>query len=111
MAVIDAITDLSLLGPGQRAVVELLKQGMSRRDVSDELGITVGTIQNHITAALKIARTGRAARQYEVDDSDDETPRQAHDRIRADLIAGRRCGAPLGRGNCWLLTPCADHER
>ena len=110
MAVIDEITDLSVLTRKQRLVVSKLREGNNLAHVAEEVGIDRETAQNHMYSAVKRFRESETRRSY-VFDEPDETPAQAHDRIRADLIAGRRCGAPLGRGNCWLLTPCADHDR
>lgn len=49
--------------------------------------------------------------RWERDPFEDETPRQARARIAKDLAEGRRCAAPMLRGVCSLLLPCATHGR
>ncbi len=113
MGVISIITDVDILHPRQRQIVELLREGHSRRWVSDELGISVGTIQNTLTAAIKLTREGTGRkRNHFIDELDEETPREARARVARDLAEGRRCTHKMLSGApCSLLLPCAGHQR
>lgn len=41
------------LTPGQRAVVELIAEGLTNEQIADRLGLSKQTVKNHITAALR----------------------------------------------------------
>jgi FixJ family two-component response regulator len=115
MSVIDIITDLSALTKSQRDVVTLLKQGVSRSNVARQLGLNMGTVQNHLYLAVKRTREGKPSgrcREHFVDPLDNETPREARARVARDLKLGLRCRHPMLSGApCSLLLPCASHDR
>ncbi len=114
MSVIDIITDLSKLSPSQREIVSLMRQGMTRRDVANELRISYGTVNNHLHRAVRrtlLGPTGRS-RDHFVDPLNNETPREARARVARDLKLGLRCLHPMLSGApCSLLLPCASHDR
>lgn len=50
MGMVFSMNDLS---PGQAAVVRLVAQGLSNRDISESLGIAEGTVKVHVRAIFK----------------------------------------------------------
>lgn len=47
---------MKTLCPSQTKIYDLLVDGMTNKQIAGHLGISIGTVKNHITTILRIAR-------------------------------------------------------
>jgi hypothetical protein len=101
-------TDVRKPGVNMHAIVSLEMSldawRFHRKNIRRKLGIVV-------TERAHWRRPAAPKPVSHRDPLEDETPREARARVAKDLAEGRRCTAPMLRGPCSLLLPCATHGR